>query len=157
MSKEYWSGGTWIYHVQITNGAGGSGTVSVTVVPGDGNEFDVLYGGIINGDSTNRTLRAEILDESGGNTLGRLARLSAGAGTALSFPATDEQANDNSSGAGARYTVSGSMAFLMTGAAIAASQDLTFGVACRIRGGIPTATEVGQSTPTITVNTEVVE
>ena len=153
MSEEYWEGGTWVYQSNIVNGAGGGGTVSAEVVPGGGNELEILYGRLTNGDSSYRTATIRIEDDAD-NFLATVATHSLSAGHALTWPVTDEHNTNNMYSGATRLILSGDMVLHMELASVAASQDGFFGLTCRVRGGVPTVTEVGNSTPTITVNTE---
>lgn len=149
-----WPGGaTWVYHAQITNGAGGSGTCSVSIVPGGGNELEIMYGLVTNGDTTTRTGRV-LLRDDGGRIISEILRFAIPGGQTVNFPVTDEISGNGASSGFVRLIVTGTMDVFMSVDAVAASQDATFAIACRIRGGLPTVTEVGQSTPTITINTE---
>ncbi len=153
MSKEFWSGATWVYQADITNGAGGAGNHVYTIVPGAGNELQILYGRVLNGDTSSRTATAVIDD--GTNELTRFMTLALTAGSAQSFPNAEIGSTGGGSVAdGPRFILSGTMRLVVTIAAVAASENTAFGLVCRIVGGVPTVTEAGASTPTINVNTE---
>ncbi len=153
MGEDYWDGGTWVYQASITNGAGGAGVQSYTVVPGRGNEMEVLYGEFFNGDTVGVVLTVSVDD--GANELAELMSVTADAASRHSFPHSDVSgvAGTHTS-AGARIIVAGTMRLIALSASVAASQDTNLGLACRIRGSEPVVTEVGASTPTITINTE---
>jgi len=153
MSEDYWDGATWIYRAQITNGAGGSGTIEFQIVPGVGNEFELLYATLTNGDTSSRTPLVAILEPSG-QVLTDLWGTSISAGSRVGFPVTDEVSDSAVLNAGAHIIVSGDCQLLFRLSSVAASQDFIMGIAGRIRGGLPTVTEVGNSTPTITISTE---
>lgn len=150
--SELMPGADWTYHAQITNGAGGAGTVSAEVVAGAGSEFRFLYGMIENGDSTSRVARASIEDD-GNNRQTVIASETLGAGGIMMVPTNDEDPTQDLAG-GTPEVISGTMVLRFEVESTAASQDATFGITCRIRGAVPVATEVGNSTPTITINTE---
>ena len=152
MSEEYWDGETLVYRVKIENGGGGGGAIRVEIVPGVGNEAEFLYGTIENGDTSSRTGSATFQDPSG-NGLGNLQSASIGAGGGTNVPTSSNQMITS----GARLIVSGEAKLILQVAGVAAGQDALFGFALRVRGGVPTITEVGNSTPTITIETEEVE
>lgn len=154
VSKDYWSGGTWVYQGTIDNGAGGGGDVTWSVIPGVGNEMEIIFGTIANTDSAARITAARFRD-AGGNSLASLTDItSTAAGATRSFPVASEGADDEAVSAGGRYILSGTAELLGEVRSAAASQGGFFGILARIRGGVPTVTEAGNSTPTITINTE---
>lgn len=151
---EYWGGATWVYHATITNDSDGSGDIIVDITPGVGNEMEVLYGQIINGDTATRTCNAEIEDASG-NVFAIPQSASTSAGSNTGFPSA---ANSTVTSRPRRFILSGTQHLILTAVSIAASQDASFACVARIRGGVPTVTETGNGTsPTITVNIERVE
>lgn len=153
MSEEYWEGATWVYHADITNDGANSGSHIYLVVPGVGNELEILYGEVDNDDTATRSVFGTIEDDSG-NFLYRVIpdAMAATAGTVISFPVTDEVGAD-AGGASNRLILSGTMAFRVTVAAIAVSQDTAFGIVCRIRGAPPTVTLISPTDAVETVNT----
>lgn len=142
MSRQdgYWDGGTWVYHADITNDGSNSGNHTYSVVPGAGNELEVLYGRILNGDAAARTSQVLVKDVVGGEILARIVNRSLGAGLDHSFPAVSEAVDSAKLSAGARIIIAGLMELQAVIAAVAVSQDSAFGVVCRIRGGVPTVT-----------------
>ena len=156
MSEDYWDGATFEYQAQITNGAGGSGDITVEITPGAGNEFEFLYGAISNGDTVTRTLFMQIRDSNDNViTTDTIDDINAGGRLALPGVAASSHSADRPAASGThRRIVSGTMDILLTASAIAASQDATFTFTLRIRGPVPTITEAGQASPTITINTE---
>ncbi len=152
MTGEYWDGALWVYHADITNGGGGAGDHVYTIVPGAGNELELLYGRVINQDTTARTVT--IVIDDGSNDLVRIMTLALSGGAAAGFPTAEVQATTGNSTSLVRYIISGTMRLVVAIAAVALSQDTVLGLVCRIRGGLPTVTEVGASTPTININTE---
>ncbi len=151
---EYWGGATWVYHASITNDAMDAATQTYTIVPGTGNEMEILYGQLFNGDTVARSIVVSI--EDNGNELARLIALAAAAASFHSFPASDDPAVASTDlSAGARLILSGNMALVGLVASVAVSQDSLFGVVARIRGGLPTVTEAASAgTPVISINTE---
>ncbi len=155
--QQYWDGGTLVYQADSTNGAGGGGTISYEVVPGVGNELEILYGHIFNGDTVARGTSINI--SSGTNFLTSLLDdspgLALGAGTDQSYPHSDDgAATGGSTVGGVRFFLAGTMDVTGQLLAVGASDDARFALVARLRGGIPTITEVAQSTPTININVE---
>ncbi len=146
-------GATWIYHADITNGAGGAGAHIYTMTVAARSQIEVLYGSMFNGDTTDRNSTLEI-EDGGGNRITRFFSRTHSAATFGVFPYAED---DFGSGvaAGGRYLLGGGMVLIWTLAAVALSQDSAFGLACQIRvGDVPTVVEVGASTPTININQE---
>ncbi len=152
MSEDYWDGATWVYHSQIAHEAAqGAGTISWLVVPGAGNEMEVLYGHLRNTDTVDRSGAVTIEDDAGAEIVS-LQRGTITAAVRAAFPVAPAASSDESGGG--RYIVSGTMRLLALVAAVADGQESEFGLACRIRGGVPTVTESGQGTIVITDLTE---
>lgn len=139
----YWEGANWVYEVDITNGSGAGGTISVDITVAVGNDAELLYAVIENDDGSTRTGRAEIEDD-GGNLLDVSFAATIGAG--LTSPGIPTVAN--------RRILSGGQVFHMELAAVGSVQDAKFGAVFRIRGGVPAAVETGNDTPVIVINTE---
>lgn len=156
-NKDFWSGSSWEYQAQITNGAGGAGNQSVILTPGVGDEFELYFATITNGDTASRTVTAEIRDDSD-NRLAVLGTISLDAAAVLQIPTAPQAAATGGNAADApaatRFIISGDMDLRLLVASVAASQDSTYTIVGRIRGSAPTVTEAGASTPTITINTE---
>ncbi len=145
---------TWTYQADITNGAGGAGTQTYTITPGDRAYMDFLYGQVFQGDTVGRVITVAI-DDGATNELTELMRITGDAASRHSIPHSDvADAAGTHLSAGASIRISGAMDLIVTIAAVAASQDTAFGCACTIYGALPTASEVGASTPTINVNQE---
>lgn len=153
MSEDYWEGATWVYYANITNDGSNSGSHIYVVVPGAGNEMEVLYGEVDNDDTSTRSVFGTIEDDSG-NLLYRIIpdAMAATAGTAISFPVTDEVGAD-AGGASRRLFVSGTMALRFTVGAVAVSQDTAFAIVCRIRGSVPTVTLISPTNAVEVVDT----
>ncbi len=152
MSDDYWDGALWVYNVLIANDGTGASDIRTTIVPGAGNEMELLYGMIANLDGTTRTGNVYIRDALAGNDLTRLFNESMTAGAIRSFPTVG--AGDGVEAHGGRFFIAGTMSLEIELLAVALSQDARFGVVCRIRGAVPTATETGGGTPVITIATE---
>ncbi len=155
MSEDYWDGALFVYHADITHGAG-SGTTSYTIVPGEGNELEILYGHIFNGDTVART--ASLLISSGAYLITSLldrVGLALDAGAGQSYPHSDEgSATGGSTVGGVRLFLAGTMDFEGAVLAVGNTDDTRFAMAARLRGGMPTITEAGVSTPVININVE---
>ncbi len=144
---------TWVYEVDIINGDA-DGEVSAIIVPGAGNEFEVLYGTIFNGDSVNRVTEALVQDDDD-NRIGWIMRAATvNAGHFIGFPIYGA-GTTNRGGESNRWIISGGMKLKLSMAAVGATDDVNFAIACRIRGGSPTVTEAFTgSGGTITINKE---
>ncbi len=153
MPEDYWDGALWIYQGDVTNGAGGAGNQSYTLTIDTGNEAEILYGSVFQGDPTVRTASVGIFD--GTFRIGRLLSTSLNQNAVQGYPsAATSGANGNPSAAGPRYIIGGGMRILATIESVALSEDTAYSIAMRIRGGVPTVVEAGQATPTIDVNRE---
>ncbi len=155
MSEDYWDGALWIYQADITNDASDAANHTYTIVPGTGNEMEILYGNIFNGDTVARNTGVRLMD--GANTLGWLTQFgsSTGAGIYRMFPAVNISDNFPITGGKSRLFMAGTMELEAIVTAVAISQDSAFAVVCRIRGGVPTVTETASAgVPVISINTE---
>lgn len=153
-TEEYWEGRLFVYHATVTNGAGGDGDISFLTVPGQGNELEILYGHLHNGDTVGRTGTIDVETDTGGQLVARLMPSVAFAAAARRFFPSSELSGDNLAATAKRWIISGTQRMNATIAAVGASDDVTFAFAARLRGGMPTITEAGASTPTITINEE---
>jgi len=149
-----WEGATWAFQGTIANGAGGAGDQTYAVTPGEGNELEVLYGEVLNGDTVARNVSVQVDDGTNIFAFVPWNGLSLGAGSRQGFPQAITGTSANLLGAvPTRLIVSGSMRLLVTVAAVAASQDSALGLVARLRGPtLPTVTLAGASTPTLTTN-----
>lgn len=157
MSKEYFSGATLVYRSTVINGAGG-GDTSVTFLPRTGNEFALVQGSVSHDDATASTINALIRDEDGNTQIGMIDALASVTQNSVNyFPSgigTIPATGGNQSGVPHPLMVSGTMDVFVNAVAIDASEGSTHTLIARLRGGIPTITELGNSTPTITITTE---
>lgn len=158
VSKKFWSGALWVYSADIENGAGGGGNIFITLTPGAGNELELLYGMLSNQDTAGRAGEMELRDADD-NLLAHLFEEGATItnGNEVSIPGIDEITASDNAALPNRIFLAGDMDFLMNLVSVAASENVVFGLCCRIRGGLPTVVESGNSTPTITINMEQVE
>lgn len=153
-TEEYWEGRLFLYHGEITNGAGGGGNISWVIIPGRGNELELLYGHLQNGDTAGRTGSINIETDTSGELVTRpLTSSSFAAGARRFFPVAEPSA-DNTTAGPARWIISGIQRISVTMGAVAASENAVFSFAARLRGGMPGITEAGNSTPTIAINVE---
>lgn len=156
MSKDYWDGALWVYQATITNGGGGGGTNSYLIVPGAGNEMELLYARLFNGDTANRSANAVIETNTAGEVLTRLIGINTtiAAGADRMWPYASTPADNAPMSGGSRVFIAGTMRLYFEVLSVGASDDTALGLVCRIRGGVPTVTETGASTPTIVTNVE---
>ncbi len=150
MKDGYWEGATWIYRATITNDGTNSGTHTYSVVPGAGNEFELVAGVLFNGDTTGRVVTGMIAAPAG-DVLNRLIERndSLGAGAEQGFPSAPIVGDNAPGAAGPRYIVAGTMILRCSVAAVAINQDTAFGVTIRFRGATPV--------PALTSPTDAVE
>lgn len=158
MTEEFWEGATFVYRSTIINGAGGGGDCSVLLVPGQGNEFELMYGTIAHNDATASNIDVHIRDEDN-NIQAYLYDVDAVTQNSVcQFPTAPQAAatggNAADSPAATRFVISGTMNLFMAAIAIDASEGTTNTIVGRYRGDLPTITETGNSTPTITITTE---
>ena len=151
MNDDKWA--LWIYQADITNGAGGAGDQTYTLTVGVGNELEVLYVRVLQGDPTSRLVLAQIDD--GTNQGPRLIGGSTAQDTFRQWPTAGSSADDGVLGS-ARLLMAGAMRLIVTIQAVALSENTACWIGCRIRSGVPTVVESGASTPTININSEAV-
>lgn len=154
MTQYTWpAGGTLQYHSSITNGAGGGGNISVQVQPGQGNECLLLYGQVTNGDTSARNVSVSIRDDGDDSEDIFIvpAESVAAAGT-MGFPHDIDNA-----ASGGIFLFSGRQQLILTVESVAAAQDAKFTLAIRCLHGVPTITENGNSTPTISITIEEIQ
>lgn len=151
-------GGTFIYQSTVINGGGGGGDVSVTLTPGRGNEFELYYGRVSHDDATASTVNARIRDDGARTLTSLMALASVTQNSVNQYPsapaAVATGGNEADSPAATRFIISGTMDLFVNAVAIDAAEGGTFVIVGRVYGGVPTITESGNSTPTITINTE---
>ncbi len=154
MSEDHWEGATWVFHADITNDGTNSGDHVYAVVPGGGNEMEILYGRVLNGDTSSRTIIVEIGSDSTPSEILALMvpTTSITAGSTIPFPTTDEFSNSSAVQGVSRWLIAGTMALFVQVAAVAINQDTAFSVVGRVRGGVPTATLTSPTDAVETVN-----
>ena len=140
----------YMFYGTVVNGAGGAGTNSYTVQPGEGNILEIIDGAIENGDTSTRAVTARI--DTGTNTEliggGIIQSENLAAGNfmglwrALSGPTVPAPTG--------RQVLGGLMRLIVTIASVAASEDTAFGFYAWLYGAEPTITLAGASTPTTT-------
>ena len=148
-NEGYWEGANWVYHTRIANEAGqGASDITWLIVPGEGNELELLYGDNFNGDTVGRVLFGIIETDTAGERVSTfIAGPTIGPAGHRGFPFAD---TDNATSAGARIFVAGAQRILITVEAVADGEDAALGLVCRIRGGVPTVTEGGAGTIVLT-------
>ncbi len=155
MSEDYWDGATWVYQTDITSDAMDAANHTYIIVPGAGNEIEILYGYLFNGDISARAGSVRIDD--GGNRLGSLIddANNLAAGARRYFPVAANDSDDKPSGPSGRIFLSGTMRVFARVDAVSVTEDSAFSIVCRIRGGIPTVTEgASAGVPVISINKE---
>lgn len=150
MIEKYWDGATWVYQADITNDGSNSGNHDYSLTQGEGDEMEVLYGNVLNGDVASRTVTLEVRDPSG-EVLYRMELVSVGAGVYTNFPHGD--AAPATAAQAKRLILSGPMILFARVASVATSQDSAFGIVARIRGGVPTVTLASPTDAVEVVNT----
>lgn len=142
---EFWGGSTWVYKARIVNPAAPASQDMIwTIIPGEDNELEILYGGMFNGDTSARNHEVVITDDDG-NWLSspsedNVAILNAGA--RRGFPMAEARnAATTGAASGNRYFVSGAMQIVATFFGVGAADDCEFSIVCRVRGERPATTE----------------
>ncbi len=156
MSEDYWDGALWVFHADIVNDVTNSGPHTYSIVPGAGNEMELLYGTFLNGDTSNRTFQAVIDD--GANSLGTFVGdpggITLNLGESHGFPVAEARlAAGTGTAAGQRFIIAGTMRLRFILQAVSVNQDSALGFVCRIRGGLPTVTLTSPTDAAETVNT----
>lgn len=139
----YWAGSTWIYASEITNG-GSAGAPVWEISPGAGNEFEVLYGRLVNLDPAGQQAFCAIGWSTGVFTTSGIAiaqlvpiLFTVSPGASIHFPMVQLIVNSNATGP-TRFIVSGSMVLEARFNTLSANEDAIFSLCARIRGGRPT-------------------
>lgn len=132
----YWDGATWVYRATITNDGSNSGNHIYNISPGEGNEMEFLYGTVLNGDTATRTIHIEIDDGSDDQVMVNYTISTAAGIRAHVFPTVANENRPNMT----RYILSGPMRLRLSVLALATSENSEIGIACRIRGNVPTVT-----------------
>ncbi len=156
MTDSQVQGALFVYQSTIINGAGGGGDCSVTLTPGQGNEFELYWGTISHDDATASDVDVQIRDD-GARVLATLYDVDAVVQNALcQFPPAPgtSATSGNDAPAATRFFISGTMDLFMAALAIDLSEGTTNVIVGRVYGSVPTITESGNSTPAITINTE---
>jgi hypothetical protein len=148
----YWEGATFIYYIRIVNDGSNSGNHEIEISPGVGNELEILYGSIFNGDTAARTILCIIQGQDSSEYSYLLPRnFSLGAGLKVPFPVTDEVEGGGALSGARRLIVSGDMKLYVRIASVGLSQDSEFGVIMRTRGDAPAVTVTSPTGATETV------
>ena len=148
------AGATFVFHINIANeGAAGASDIELIYQAGEGSEFELLYGRIVNDDTVNRVVQAFIDTGTSGQNVGQLDSQTIAAGGGMGIPKSPVTGTD-AAASSTRWIVSGPMRLRMLVASVADGQDATFGGVLRIKGQSPTRTTVGAGTEVVTVNME---
>lgn len=137
----------------VTNGAGGAGNQTYTLVADTGGWCEVVGYSITNNDTVNRTVGVAMNDGGGRIIYEPTTGVSIAAGIQVSGPHANALAAGSTPGTQQTLWVGGSDQLVATALAVAASQDTAASFVLNVYGGTPTVTLAGASTPTLTTNT----
>lgn len=147
-----------VYRATVINGAGGGGDTSVTLTPGQGNEYALIQGSVSHDDATASTINALVRDEDDNTQIGMIDALASVTQNSVNyFPSgigTIPATGGNQSGVPHPLIVAGTMDIFVNAVAIDASEGSTHTLIGRVAGSEPFIAEAGNSTPTITITTE---
>ncbi len=134
--------------------------MSVVLTPGAGNEFELLWGRISHNDATASDIDVHIRDD-GDRVLASLYDMDAVTQNSVcQFPTAPIVAatagNVTDTPAATRLFISGTIDLYMAALLIDLSEGSTNVIVGRVYGDVPSIVETGNSTPTITINTETV-
>lgn len=148
---DYWGGSTWVYNSTILNAALGAQTV--TVIPGEDNEMELLYGSMFNLTGGNITGTVRIRDPDG-NQLLILYRGVSNSSNALGWPTNSNSTTNALPAAGSRFLISGEMKLELEMGAVPDTKSVEYSVVGRVRGEAPTVVEDGAGVfvPTVRTN-----
>lgn len=151
-------GALFTYAVSITNGAGGAGTISVLFEPLAEARFEIVSIRLLNGEASSaRTARGSIRDADDLEIV-RLFNIALNAGKVAQLPTPGSNVaaagNDSTGLANGDFEVAGEMDLFLQLQAVSVSENMDLMVVLRCAGIPPTITEVGNSTPTITITNE---
>ena len=149
MTEEDWA--TWIYQADITSGTG-DGDATFTVTAGVGNEAEILYAQLFNGDTVTRVV--QLIIDDGTNEFDRLLDTNCTAGARQSWPVINEQADGGTTAGPGRYLIAGPMRLVATIVGLGSTDDVAFSLTCRINAGVPTVVEAASGTETVNINVE---
>ena len=137
---DYWGGSLYVYQATIIGSAAASHRYDIE--PGEGNEFQMLWGTLFNGDTTARSPSSLIYsDDTFSFVLTRFLNTSTiGAGSYRNFPADASYGSDAGQSAASRILMAGKMVLRVQLSSVAISQDSALAFACRLRGDPPTVT-----------------
>jgi len=145
-----WVGGrTYVFQgTVLLDGTAGTHIASLTVVPGAGNELELVYGQMTNAGSA--TLGVDVLIDDGANTVTELVAAS----TAATYRFPQSLSSAIQAGPGARYLISGTMRLRLIAQTSTVSVTQIFAVVLRVWGDSPTFTLADSvGSPTLTTNT----
>ena len=158
-SASWFGGRTYVFQGTVGEDAtAGTHVASLTVTPGAGNEFLVLYGKLVEGATATAQVTTIQIDD-GTNGLSTFFGFVSDTSTGIShsFPTPSVPAantNTVASGASGFFSVSGAMRLIMQVSTTAVSVTHTFSLVLRVFGDSPTFTLADTvGTPTLTTNT----
>src|SRR3990172_786854 len=152
-SQDYWT--YWLQQMTVVNGAGGAGDHTYSIAGASGGEsvFDMLEGDLTNGDTVARN-GSVVVDDLTTTALTILPATSLNAAATVRLPFLGQifAATGNNPNLTFPYHLGNTARMLFTLAAVALSQDSTFGILLRFKGRPPTIVSNGASTPVLTTN-----
>ena len=146
----------WTYNlVQMTvvNGAGGAGDHTYAIASSEDSVVEVVQAEVTNGDTVARNLSI-VVDDLTTTALTILPATSLNAAAVARIPFLGQvfAATGNNADLTFPYHLGSTARMLFTLAAVALSQDSTFGLLMRFRGRRPTVVSNGASVPVLTTN-----
>lgn len=152
-----WPGGlTYVFQGTIAEDAtAGTHVCTLTITPGVGNEMQVLYGEILDGNTATSQSIIVSIDDGTNEVFRYISDSSTTAQQRFCFPWNPTAASAR--GSTDKALVSGAMRLILQVQTAAVSVTQTFAVVCRIHGAKPTAVLADTvGTPVLTTNTDAV-
>ena len=152
-SQDYWT--YWLQQMTVTNGAGGAGDHTYSIAGQGESVFDIIQAEITNGDTVARNLSI-VVDDLTDTALTILPASSLNAAAVARIPFLGQvfAATGNNADLTFPYHLGRTARMLFTLAAVALSQDSTFGVLLRFKGRPPTIVSNGAATPALVTNVD---
>src|SRR3990172_3976415 len=151
-TRDYWT--YWLQQMTVTNGAGGAGDHTYSIAGASGGEsvFDIFEADLTNGDTVARNVSV-VVDALTTTALTILPATSLNAGATVRLPFLGQvfAATGNNPNLTFPYHM-GPARMLFTLAAVALSENSTFGILLRFKGRPPTIASNGAATPTLATN-----
>ena len=149
-SQDYWT--YWLQQMTVVNGAGGAGDHTYSIAGQTESAFDIFEADLTNGDTVGRNVSIVVDDlTTTALTILPATSLNAGATVRLPFLGQVFAATGNNPNLTFPYHM-GPARMLFTLAAVALSENSTFGILLRFKGRPPTIASNGAATPTLATN-----